>query len=80
MIKLEKGAVIRFAITETEANRLENKGYKRVGEIQTPEKEPNVKEIKLFADEQGIDIGRATTYDGILTKIQEAGFTYPPTE
>ena len=80
MIKLENGAVVRFAKDEAEANRLENKGYTRVGLAEPAEKVPDLSDIKAFAENQSIDIGRATTYEGILSKIQEAGFIYPTEE
>jgi hypothetical protein len=32
----------------------------------------NVEELKAYAEEHGIDIGKATSQEGILKKIQEA--------
>lgn len=34
--------------------------------------EMTVEELKVYAEEHGIDLGRSTSHEGILKKIQEA--------
>ncbi len=71
--------LIRFTdgIAETDdinvANKLKNLGYKVEGESGKIDlSEMSVKELKAYADENGIDIGDATKKIDIITTIQTA--------
>ena len=71
--------LIRFTdgVAETDnttiANKLKNLGYKVEGESEKIDlSEMSVKELKAYADENGIDIGDATTKIDIITMIQTA--------
>lgn len=73
-------------VGETEDIRLiewfKSKGYEVEGE--EPAQDPagsgegsdlekmTVEELKAYAEEHGIDLGRSTSHEGILKKIQEA--------
>lgn len=54
-----------------------------IAEVEPPEVDPppgddaaieemDIDQLKAYAEQQGIDLGRATTPDGILAKIKEA--------
>lgn len=65
---------------EMEDNHVNEKLVKVVGEVATKQDDTpdnpfegmSVEELKAYAEEHNIDIGKATTEEGIIKKIEEA--------
>ncbi len=84
MYKMQKDGVVRVVATEAEAERWEAIGYNREtadddsadpptggGNEKDPLASKSVEELKAFAIANGIDIGNATSQNGILKKIRD---------
>ena len=54
------------------ATKLEKLGYTVEGETDNPLLEMTVAELKVYASERGIDLGKASKKNEILKKIQDA--------
>jgi hypothetical protein len=73
MYQLKKFNVVK--LTDNEAKKAEYlaQGYELIGEPkEKPFEEMTVEELTAYANENTIDIGKATTAEGILKKITEA--------
>lgn len=80
MIELKRLNVVKLVDDESKAQALESKGFERIerNEDQNPDPatdpldalEPD--ELRAYAEEHGIDLGRASSKEGILEKIRAA--------
>lgn len=79
MYKLKKDGVVRIVTTEAEAERWEGLGYKQEAAEPAaaqgnadPLASAGVDVLKEYAKAHDIDIGNATSQNGILKKIRDA--------
>lgn len=71
MFRLKKDNVEKIVGTEDIRDILIGQGFEVV-ELQTkPLEEMNIDELKHYAEEKGIDIGKASSINGIIDKIRE---------
>lgn len=88
MYKLKKDGLVRIVTTEEQAERWRSLGYREIGQAPEKEpaatQEPGgqnaadplasmeAEALKALAAEKNIDIGNATSKNGILKKIRDA--------
>lgn len=71
MFRLKKDNIEKLVATEDIRDVLIGQGFEVV-ELQTkPLEEMNIDELKQYAEEKGIDIGKASSINGIMDKIKE---------
>lgn len=71
MFRLKKDNIEKIVITEDIRDVLISQGFEVV-QLQTkPLEEMNIDELKYYAEEKGIDIGKASSINGIMDKIKE---------
>lgn len=82
MYRLKKSNIERVVLSEATCKELINQGFELVDtkeessinestEISKSLDEMTIDELKNYAEENGIDIGKATSHNGILEKIKE---------
>lgn len=77
MYRLKKSNIERVVLSETTRDDLLNSGFELLvnkkeesGNVK-PLEEMTIEELKDYAKEKGIDIGKSTSISGILEKIKE---------
>lgn len=71
MFRLKKDNVEKVVATEDIRDVLIGQGFEVVELQAKPLEEMSIDELKHYAEEKGIDIGKASSINGILDKIKE---------
>ena len=61
-----------FVIDENHLNKNTMKVLEKIEDTSNEFEGKSIDELKAYAEEHGIDIGKATTEEGIIKKIEEA--------
>lgn len=71
MYRLKKDNVEKIVSSEEARDALLHNGFESVEVQNKPLEEMNIDELKHYAEEKGIDIGKASSINGIMDKIKE---------